>query len=110
MEKNKIIEVQWVATDVQNFRKLLAGRIKIFPIALDVGYALLNTEFSKSDAHLITYHPKSYATQNFHVMISKKNKDHRRLIRLFDNGLKRLKESGDFDRYYEASRQGAYLK
>ena len=107
-EKNKTIQVDWVSTDLQNLKKLLAGRIKIFPIAVDVGFALLNTEFSREEAQLITYHPKSFATQEFHVLISKKNEDHERLIRLFNKGLKSLKDSGVFDRYYEASRRGEY--
>ena len=109
-EKNEAITIQWVSTDFQNIKKLLAERIDIFPIALDVGYALLNAEFSREEAQLITYHPKPYIVQKFHVMISVKNNAHKRLIRLFNKGLRSLKDSGTFDRYYEASRRGEYIK
>ncbi len=109
-EKTGRIKVQRAPSDEINFRKLLAGRIKIFPFVLDNSYLLLQKSFKPGQIRLITYHPKPVDAKSNRLMLSKKIERNKHMLKLFNKGLKRLKESGKYDQYLEESRRGEYLK
>jgi len=44
------MDVEWVPNDGLNFTKLLAKRIKFVPLELDVGYHIINSNFSVENA------------------------------------------------------------
>jgi len=104
------LTVDWVPRDFQNFRKLAAGRIQIFPQEFDVGYAYIHDlpPEHAEQAALLTHHPKPLLETTHHLIFSKQVAKNQRLLELFNKGLKTLKESGKLDKYFEASRQGAY--
>ncbi len=108
-EKLGEIRVQRVPTDEMNFGKLLVERIQIFPMNLDAGYSLIQEKFDPKEVRLITNHPKPIGTYVYHLILSKKVKRNKNLLMLFNKGLKRLKESGKYNRYFEDSRKGKYL-
>jgi len=108
-EKEGIIFVERVPTDVINFRKLLKGRIKLFPANLETGFAILNKNFPPNQVKLVTYHPKPYREKAiYHLVFSKKIKRSKRMVEVFNQGLKQLKNSGKYDQYIEESRRGEY--
>lgn len=109
-EKTGKIKVQRAPSDEINFRKLLAGRIKIFPCVLDNSYHLLQKRFKPGEIQLITYHPKAVNAIANHLILSKKIERNKHMLILFNKGLKRLKESGKYNQYLEESRRGEYLK
>lgn len=109
-EKAGKILVERVHTDLINFKKLLMKRIMIFPSDLDAGYYVLQRDFKKEDVELITHHPKLIAAKQSHLILSKKIKRNERLIKLFNKGLRALKENGKYDQYLIESRRGEYLK
>jgi len=43
-------------------------------------------------------------------MFSKKIERNKHMLKLFNKGLKRLKESGKYNQFLEESRRGEYLK
>ena len=93
-----------------NFAKLLSGRIDIFPVDIDNGYAVLYQNFRKGDAHAaITHHDKAFREVVYHVIFSKNVKENQRYIQIFNRGLKKLKESGKYDQYFDESRRGMYF-
>ncbi len=108
-EKFGEIRVERVPTDDINFRKLLVGRIQIFPMNIDVGYSLMHEKFTLKEARLITNHLKPIGTYVYHLLLSKKVERNKQMLILFNKGLKRLKESGRYDQYFEDSRRGKYL-
>ena len=87
------------------------GRIDAFPASLETGYALLQTMFSPEEIEKLTYVPQmppNYQPTSFHLLLSKNFPDADTLIKKFNQGLSELKQSGDYDQYLEASRNGSY--
>ena len=109
-ERSRKINVQRAPSDEINFKKLLARRVKIIPIELNNGYQLLQKKFRPEDIQLLTYHPKPVSLTNNHLMLSKKVKRSQRMLKLFNRGLKRLRESGKYEQYFAESQRGEYKK
>ena len=105
-EKKGIIKIQRAKTDKHNFSKLLYGHIEIFQLDREIGYYLLNKLFKPEEVQLFTHHPKPIVRDTYHLILSKKNDKNKRLIVLFNKGLKRLRESGKIDQYIAESRRG----
>lgn len=104
-EESGIIQVDRTSTDEQNFRKLLKGKIDIFPIGLDVGLFLLRNKFPKETRDLIAYHPTPLNSDTLHLMMSKRIKKSEELISFFNKGLQELKDSGRYNQIIEKSRK-----
>lgn len=103
--EQKSLNIELISSDELNLRKLLKGRIDIFPLNIDVSYNLLANKFTQQERDLITYHPLPLYSIYTHVLFSKKVEKNIRMRRLFNKGLKRLKESGAFDQFFEESHQ-----
>ncbi len=97
-EKEKVIYVERVPEEKQNFSKLLFGRIDIFAHAMDGGYAVLRNSFSGSQANKVTHHPKPIQTVNYHLVFTK-NAKNKRMLKLFNKGLSDLYKSGKAKQY-----------
>jgi len=108
-EKTGKISVERAPSLEINFRKLLGGRIHIFPSEPHAGYSLLNKSFNIDDIRKLTFHPKEFHNKSLHLMLSKKNQKNKQMLKLFNQGLKQLKESGRYARYFEESKKGDYV-
>ncbi len=108
-EKIGKIKTDRTATDAQNFKKLLARRFNIFPISQDVGYYLLYRDFTPEQIDLFTHHPKTLKISLYHLLLPKKHSRSEFLLHTFNKGLRRLKESGQYDQIFKDSQQGKYL-
>ena len=97
-----------IRTDEINFKKLLKGRIHIFPLAKEVAYALLNEKFTEQDRNQLTFHPKPVNSGELHLLLSKNKPESKDLLKLFNRGLKRLKESGQYDSIMRESITGTF--
>lgn len=95
--------------DEMNLHKLAAGRIDLFPCAKAVGYYILRTKALPGTGDLIRHHPKPILEGEIYLVISKKQPRGKDLIKRFNRGLKKLKESGLYDRYLLESIRGDYL-
>jgi polar amino acid transport system substrate-binding protein len=98
------------ATDEQNFLKLNAKRIDIFPQQLDVGYAQLkklvsDNRLTAEQASRITHHPEPFRLMPLYLLLSKKHEHNKQMIERFDNGFEQLKESGRYEQFINESRQ-----
>lgn len=108
LEKSGELDVQWANNDEANLGKLLKGRIRVFPSNLDATYYLLNKKFQNSEAKEITFHPKSLSESDSYLILSKKMERNKHYMKLFNRGLKRLIDSGEYDQYFAESRRGEY--
>ncbi len=104
-----ILRLERTPTEIQNFKKLQAGRIDIYPQEKEIGYGNIRA-FPENEASQFTHHPKPLMETTHHLIFSKKVEKNERLIKLFNKGLNTLKESGKMDAYYGASREGEYEK
>ena len=107
-EKSGKLRVERVPSDEQNFKKLVIGRIDIFPQLLDVGYFQIRNLFDPDTAQTITHHPKPFGIHREHLLLSKVRKQSVRLLETFNRGLLRLKESGRYDQYFAELRNSTH--
>ncbi|MCP4162740.1 MAG: ABC transporter substrate-binding protein [Deltaproteobacteria bacterium] len=109
-EKEGKLMIERVPSDVLNFRKLLKGRIQIFPLAKDVGYVILNKAFKPEDIQKITHHRKPTRIAYLRLAFSRNHKRSKKMKAIFNKGLNLLKRSGKYDKYFKESREGKYIK
>jgi len=108
LSKNGVLQVFYVPKDEQNFRKLRAGRIHIFPNNIEVGYEMINNLFPPDQALRFTHHPKPLIYETLKLLFSKKIERNKKLVDIFNRGLMRLRDSGRAKQIVEASRRGEY--
>ncbi|MBF0257927.1 MAG: transporter substrate-binding domain-containing protein [Desulfamplus sp.] len=96
--KNNGIEADTVPDEIMNFKKILAGRIDVYQTSKVVGYATINKLFSPEDAAKFTNHPKAVETDEYYILFSRKTPNGKELADKFDSGLKKIKESGVYDK------------
>ncbi len=105
------INVNWAASEIECFQRLLSGEIDIFPIDPEKGYSFLRNDFQPLDRYRVTYHPNFIPpSSSLHLLISKHAIDAKRYIDLFNKGLKNLKSTGKIKKYSMESRMGLYKK
>ncbi|MCP4720153.1 MAG: amino acid ABC transporter substrate-binding protein [Desulfobacteraceae bacterium] len=91
-----------VYNDITNILNLLHGRIEICPMNKEVGYALIRKHLPPEEQARITHHPKSLE-KIFPTVIISKQIDLQRaehLVTTFNTGLKRLKQSGRYEKIH----------
>ncbi|WP_375749842.1 substrate-binding periplasmic protein [Vibrio sp. HN007] len=89
------IQVDRVNSDLQNLQKLLAGRIKVFPITREIGQYIIKTDLSENKGKF-TFNEKPLITTAFYIVLPKKSKSSEELISLFNSGFTKLKQSGRY--------------
>ncbi len=108
--KNKKIRVETVQTDETNFKKLLGGRIQIFPNDPIVGSAQIRGLFSSDKVDLIIYHPKEFHISDVCLIISKNSPKAQYFLEKFNSGLKKFKATGQFRQMMSDVKVGKYAK
>lgn len=109
-EDDGIFKTTAAASDEVNFKKLLSGRIDLFPADVNVGYYLLNNKFSAEQVHLVAFHAKSLKEVPYHVILSKKSPNHMETLSKLNSALKEMASDGTIESYLDNSRQGKYKK
>lgn len=107
-EHSGMISVDRAPTDLMGFKKLLIGRLDIFPQLVDVGYYQLEKLFDTKTVKLFTHHPTPIGKHTEQLLLSKKHEQSKRLIIVFNRGLKRLKDSGLYEKFIEESHRNEY--
>lgn len=98
-ERDGVIHVQRAPKDELNFRKLLKGKIKIFPQNLHVGRFMIRKHFKPEQVELITYHPTPLLRRTYHVLLSRRVERNKHMLALFNKGLKRLREMNRIEEF-----------
>ncbi|MCX4027719.1 transporter substrate-binding domain-containing protein [Endozoicomonas sp. SM1973] len=106
--KNNRLNIIVNSNDVINFNMLIKKRIDLFLSATVAGYSLLLKEFSKEQVEKITFHPRPYFTNTNHLLFFKKRHDSKKLLNIFNDGLRRLKKKGVYGKYYDMLLEGYY--
>ncbi|MCF8111864.1 MAG: transporter substrate-binding domain-containing protein [Desulfobacteraceae bacterium] len=98
--------------DLSNFRKLIRGRIDLFPCEKIRGYTLLDKHFTEEAAARVSHCQKPLAITSCHLIFPKAVEGSSELLKKFNEQLKALKEEGDYDSYWENinSAKGSILK
>ena len=97
-ENNGRLKIQKSMGEISNFKKLLRKRIDIVPVSTFVGKNILRANFLDWEANAITFYPKPVSTSTLHVFVSKSNPNGQEIINAFNEGLKKLKASGKYQK------------
>jgi len=98
------INMAVVPKDRLCFKRVLIGRIDIFPMNLAAGYAVIHKNYPPEKASRFTHHPKPLYAKPYHMLMTKTNPERSlRLLKLFNQGLKKLKSSGKLAEYLKTS-------
>jgi len=84
------------ASDLLNFKKLLSGRIDLFPIERAVGYSLMRKNLSPEEQAQLAEDPKPLAEFTPYLLLSRAVPGNEQRMLLFDRGLQQLKASGRY--------------
>ncbi|OMH25576.1 ABC transporter substrate-binding protein [Motiliproteus sp. MSK22-1] len=102
------VKFEIVNDDEQNFRRLLRGRIDIFPINVVTGLELLRTKFAPNVIHQVTYHPRPLSSRPGFLLFPKAGKRSLELMAIFNTGLKSLREDGTYEKMVDDLLSGYY--
>lgn len=95
-EKAGILLVENVVSDKLAFKMLYNGRIDIYPQDIEVGFFVLHQLFTPEQVQAFTYHPKPLRQSPVYLLFLKKKKDSKQLLKAFNNGLIKLRQSGQY--------------
>jgi polar amino acid transport system substrate-binding protein len=108
--KNNVFKLELVLSDDVSFKKLLHGRIDVFPNDPIVGMAQIRGLFSADQADLFTFNKKEFMVSPLCLIISKKSPDGEFFLEKFNSGLQKLKDSGRIEQMYKDLDAGKYKK
>ena len=106
--KSKHLDIEEANSDELNFRKLLKGRIDLFPSNPLVGQKILIEAFEKRAANSVTYHQKPLISPTGHLLFSKKHAKAEELVTAFNRGLTRLRQSERYTLFQSELISGRY--
>ncbi len=107
LEKQGIVSVERIGKDVNNYKKLAAGRIDIVLEDTEVGLEMIN---SLGKTGQLIAHPKTLEPRKYSLIIGKKVPNGSALLEAFNRGLKKVIDDGRYEQYLQASRRGEYKK
>ena len=107
LASNKV-RMERVSSDKQNFEKLLKERVVLYPQEINVGYTALHNHFSPEERAKITHHPKPLLVNLSYLMLPKSLASSPELMQRFNKRLQSYRDSGRYQRYFDALQQGAY--
>ena len=102
------IQMERVASDRQNFEKLLKERIVLYPQEFNVGYAALHSQFSVTEIAKVTHHPKPLLNNLSYLMLPKSLAGSPELLERFNRRLQSYRDSGRYQRYFDNLHRGYY--
>ena len=91
-----LVNADVTTSDLANFRKLLLGRIDLFPMDPVVGEAMIGEQLGPEARARLEFHPKALRSALYHLPFSRDDPEAGRLRRAFDRGLAKLRESGRY--------------
>lgn len=101
------ITVVPVRSALLNFNMLFKGRVDIFPIEKEVGFAIINANYSEK-SELFSFHSKPILETTYHLIFTKRNDKSKFWLKKFNTGLNKLRDSGEFSAMMKASIKGDY--
>jgi polar amino acid transport system substrate-binding protein len=91
-----LITADVTTSDLANFKKLLLGRIDLFPMDPVVGEAMIKNQLP-AQASRLSFHPKPLRKAYYHLLFDKNSDRASELKHAFDQGLAALRESGRYE-------------
>ncbi|MGM0381475.1 MAG: substrate-binding periplasmic protein [bacterium] len=87
--------------DLNNFQKLINGRIDVFASEKARGYTLLHKHFPEEKVARVSHSPKPLTITPCHLIFSRALENSSKLLQEFNEQLTELKKEDDYDSYWE---------
>lgn len=91
------LKAEMVGNDFQNFQKLKNNRIDTLIVDERVGWFLITQNYPENINDFFTI-TKPESEDTLHLIVSKKHPKGKEIIEKFNEGLKKLKKSGEYDK------------
>lgn len=85
--QSRFLKADYIATQEQNFKKLISARIDLTPVVRESGYATIKSILTAEEAKRITSHPLPLATHSLHLILTKSDPENKRILEIFNRGL-----------------------
>ena len=105
--KQDVLQISEAKSDEVNFKKLLAGRIDLFPAAEVMGWQVL-TALDMNAKQKVATLEKPLAIQDGHLLFPKVNEHSKDLLNAFNKALKSMREDGTLEQYRQDLMNGIY--
>jgi len=106
LKTNKFLMVEETSTDIQNFMKLLKGRIRLFPVEKNVAKFILNSFFTPEQIKMIHADSRPVTISPCYLIVPKRTGlKGLETIRIFNSGLSDLKKSGRYKNLINGMKQ-----
>lgn len=94
-----LFNIDTTPSELQNFKKLLRGKIDLLPSNKFVGHQILMEQLGAQQAKRLTYHPKYIQPKTLHLLFSRVTGNSKYFSKRFNAGLKKLRISGKYKQY-----------
>ena len=94
------VHVEQASSDEHNLRKLLAGRIDLFPVDLVVGREMIRREFAGEHRDQLVWHSHPVRSGGPSLLLSRRVPENEDRIRRFDRELRRMHENGETEEIF----------
>lgn len=106
--KTGLFRMERVASNEQNFLRLLIGRVDVIPEEINVGYYTLRRDVGNELASKVTHHPKPLLQSESFVLFPRKGPESLALVKKFNRRLQQFRDSGRYQSYFDAFERGEY--
>lgn len=107
MCKSKVLTCDEANNDESNIKKLIHGRIEIFPVSETVGFDLVRKSHADKESS-IGFLKTPLTVSTGHLLFPKSRKDSQENLKIFNAGLAKLKKSGKYDQFMKDLVAGKY--
>jgi polar amino acid transport system substrate-binding protein len=107
LQKSHDLQVEETGSDLSNMKKLLAGRIDLFPMDEESGRFLLRRNFSPAEQAKISLQTQAISEVPVYVVMRRDLPHAAELLDRFDRGFQQLEESGELAKLIRESREAA---
>lgn len=107
-ETKGILTIQRAGNYGTLFQRLLAGRIDAVPQVLHVGQHFIENTLSEKERKRVTFSSTVAEKRQYHVIFSRKSDADRNFLKLFNKGLKIIRENGVYNAIMDDLNMGRY--
>lgn len=105
LQARRKLQVQEAASDLNNMRKLLLGRIDLFPMEEEAGQMLILNSMKPAEQATLTYQARPIALIPTYLVLRRDLPNAAEILERFDQGYKQLSESGQLARILGETRK-----
>lgn len=105
MEKRREIIAIRSSSDDTSMMALMRGRLDIYPQDKAVGYRLIRELFPRVEGEKITHHKLPLHAKPLHLLFSRQKKDSKKCLDMFDEGVEKLRKTGQLAKMLKSLEQ-----